>query len=67
MRKVVVNQYGNEIDYDAAVQFMEDDLREELHRKLAPCTDQEFFDAYANRYFETHKTEWYPNTFNPQM
>lgn len=67
MRKVVVNQYGNEIDYDAAVQCMEDDLREELHRELAPCTDQEFFDAYADRYFAIHNTEWYPNTFNPQM
>ena len=51
MRKVVVNQYGNEIDYDAAVQFMEDDLREELHRKLAPCTDQEFFDALRQSLF----------------
>lgn len=65
--RTVTNQYGNEIDYEASVQMMDDDLREELHRKLAPCTDQEFFDAYADSHLETYGTEWYPNTLNPQM
>jgi len=25
---------------------MDNEIREELHQKLAPCTDQEFIDAY---------------------
>ena len=65
--RTVTNQYGNEIDYEASVQMMDDDLREELHRKLAPCTDQEFFDAYSDAHLKTYSTEWYPNTLNPQM
>ena len=39
MRKTVVNEYGVNIDYDFAVSMMDDDLREEIHGELAPCTD----------------------------
>lgn len=38
----VKNFWDVEIDYDVAAQMMEDDLREEIHAYLAPCTDQEF-------------------------
>lgn len=34
------------MDYEAAAQMMDDDLREELHGELAPCTEQQFFRAY---------------------
>lgn len=54
MRKKVINEYGVGIDYDVAVSFMDDDLREQIHGDLAPCTDQEFFDEYAKR----HKKEF---------
>ncbi len=37
---------GKTIDFDAAVNLMDDEIREELHNKMAPCTDQEFLDAY---------------------
>lgn len=43
----VINDYGTEIRYNVAVSLMDDEIREELHRELAPCTDQEFFDAYC--------------------
>ena len=42
----VINKSGTQINYDAAVQLMDDDLREDLHAQLAPCTEQEFFTAY---------------------
>ena len=47
--KNVKNQYGVQIDFDAAVNLMDDDIRESVHRDLAPCTDQEFFDEYCKR------------------
>lgn len=31
---------------------MDDNLREEIHRDLSPCTDQEFIDEYARRHKE---------------
>lgn len=44
-KQVTLN--GKTIDFDAAVNLMDDEIREELHSKLAPCTDQEFMDAYV--------------------
>ena len=41
---------GNTIDFDAAVELMDDDLREEIHAALAPCTEQEFLDEYVKRH-----------------
>lgn len=38
---------GKSISFDAAVNLMDDQLREELHSTLAQCTDQEFLDAYV--------------------
>ena len=38
---------GYEVDFDVMVNIMDDEIREELHNKLAPCTDQEFADAYV--------------------
>jgi hypothetical protein len=32
--------------YNVAVNMMDDEIREELHRELAPCTDEEFLAAY---------------------
>lgn len=32
--------------YNAAVALMDDDIREDLHAELAPCTDAEFLAAY---------------------
>lgn len=29
--------------------YMDDDIREELHRDLAPCTHEEFLRAYIDR------------------
>lgn len=50
--KVLVNGY--EVDFDVVVNMMDDEIREELHNELAPCTDQEFVDAYV----EAHEAKY---------
>ena len=37
--------------YEAIVSLMDDDLREEVHTELAPCTDE----AFVRRYAELHE------------
>mgnify|MGYP002706013112 CR=1 FL=1 len=44
---MVINSYGVQIDYDAAVELMDEEIREEVAADLAPCTEQEFFTEYA--------------------
>ena len=44
--KFVLDKNGNEILWEAAAYMMDDDIRETLHFKLAPCDNQTFFDAY---------------------
>lgn len=43
---------GKEFDFNTVVNLMDDELREEIHRDLAPCTEQEFLDEYCKRHFE---------------
>ena len=49
---------GEKVDYDAAVALMDEDLREQLHLDLAPCTDQEFLDEYAEAHKAKYKEEF---------
>ena len=44
--KFVLDENGNEVLWSAAAYMMDDDIRETLHFKLAPCDEQTFFDAY---------------------
>lgn len=45
---VILNDYV--VNFDACVAMMDDDLREEIHNEIAPCTDQEFLDEYVKRH-----------------
>ena len=65
MRKTVVNEYGVNIDYDLAVSFMDDDLREQIHGTLAPCPDQEFFNEYVKRHEQKFNEVWELAKENP--
>lgn len=47
----IIDQDGEEIGYATAVNLMDDEIREELHAEMAPCTDQQFFDAYIERHY----------------
>lgn len=59
----VRNSYGEELYFDVVKYFMDDDIREELHRNMAPCTNQEFFDAYAKAHKEKFGTTWMCDDF----
>lgn len=61
----VINKSGTQINYDAAVQLMDDEIREELHAQLAPCTEQEFFAAYEAAHAEKYGEEWELSKENP--
>lgn len=52
-----VNLNGKTIDFDSAVNLMDDEIREDLHNKMAPCTDQEFLDAYAKAHADKYDGE----------
>lgn len=54
--KVILD--GREVDYDVCVNFMDDEIREELHAEIAPCTEQEFLDAYVERHAEKYGEEF---------
>lgn len=61
----VKNFYGAEIDFDVAANLMDDDLMEEIHRDLAPCDEQTFFDEYAKRHEYKFSEEWELSKPNP--
>lgn len=44
--------------YEAAVNLMDDEIREELHNEMAPCTELEFLEAYMERHEEKYGTEF---------
>jgi hypothetical protein len=45
MTKVTLNNH--EIDFDAAANLMDDEIRESLHGKFYEGQEQEFLDAYV--------------------
>ena len=59
MRHVKVN--GERVDYDATVNLMDDDLREELHSMCAPCNYQTFVDTYCVAHREKYGTDFIVN------
>lgn len=62
---MVINSYGVQIDYDAAVELMDDEIREDVAADLAPCTEQEFFAEYSKRHAEKYGEEWELDKSNP--
>lgn len=61
----VKNQHGTKLDFDSAVVLMDDEIREGLHNELAPCAEQEFFDAYVTKHEEKFGEEWELAKANP--
>lgn len=53
-----VTYNNNQVDFEAAVNLMDDEIREALHAELAPCTEQEFFDAYCKAHEEKYGEEF---------
>ena len=54
----VINLSGTYVYFEAAVNLMDDDLREELHLELAPCDNQKFFTAYELAHKEKFGEDW---------
>ncbi len=66
----VFNPYGVEIDFDAAVNLMDDELRERVHAELSDildyeCAEQVFFNAYCNHHMLKFGEEWELAKANP--
>ena len=62
----IKNEYGYEFDFEAAVNLMDGEICEELNDEIAPCTDQEFFDAYCKAHEEKFGEEFELAKANPQ-
>ena len=62
---MVININGHELDFESAVQYMDDEIREDLHGELAPCTEQEFFSAYEQAHEKKYGEEWELSKGNP--
>lgn len=60
----VKDYYGNNVNFDAAVEYMDDEIREQLHNQLTPCTEQEFFDAYAKAHAKKFNDEEFAPYYN---
>jgi len=55
MTNTIVNEYGYEMDYDAAVNMMDDDLREAIHNSITESmTPQQFFNAYCKAHLDKY-------------
>ena len=65
MHKQIRNQHGVLIYFDAAVQHMDDAIREDLHMELAPCTEEQFFNAYCEAHLQQFGEEFFLNGENP--
>lgn len=61
----VINKEGAEINFDAAVALMDDDIREQVNNDLAPCTEQDFFTAYETAHAKKFGAEWELSKANP--
>ena len=61
----VINMNGTVINYEAAVELMDDEICESLNFELAPCTEQEFFTAYEKAHAEKYGEEWELSKENP--
>lgn len=53
---------GNVIDFEAACNVMDCDLREEISMELAPCSNQTFLVAYAEAHERKFGEEFAPYT-----
>lgn len=45
-------------EFAAAVELMDDDIRESVHSDLAPCSDSEFLAEYKRRHLEKYGKEF---------
>lgn len=61
MKSYVKNQLGEAIDCEAVVELMDTEICEEMHRELAPCSNQKFYDEYCKRHKEKYDEDFAPD------
>ena len=61
----VVNQYGLDVDFDQAVNLMDDELCYRIHNELNIDDAQEFFDTYCKAHLEKYGEEFELAKENP--
>lgn len=61
----VQNKYGYVVDFETSVNYMDDEIRERLHREITPCTEQEFFSAYEIEHKKKFGEDWELPKRNP--
>ena len=47
--------------YDAAVELMDNDIRERLHSELSPCSEADFLAAYMKAHYDVYGSEFVVN------
>lgn len=65
----VVNSCGDTIvkrarDWDDVVMYMDPEIAESLHLRLAPCSNQEFFTAYCKAHEKKYNEPFIWDTEN---
>ncbi len=65
MNATVINTNGKEIDFEAAVNLMDDEIRETLANDGEERTEQEFFSAYEKAHEAKYGEEWELSKKNP--
>ena len=66
LRVTVKTDDGREIDFDSAVEIMDNDIRDEIADSLDYTVPQAFFTAYCNAHLEFYGEEFEPNKKNGQ-
>lgn len=61
----VQNTNGTVVDFQAAVNLMDDEIREELHNSQDWNSEQDFFEAYEKAHAEKYGEEWELSKANP--
>ena len=65
-KRIVLNQYDKEVDFEVAVNLMDDELREQIHQEFAPCTEQEFYNRYCKEHHNKFGEEFVIDMENGQ-
>lgn len=55
----------HKIPFQLATVLMDDEIREQLHNTIAPCSAQEFFSAYEKAHEQKYGEQWELSKANP--
>lgn len=61
----IINSNDVMIDFDLAVNYMDDEIRGTLHNEIAPCSEQKFFNSYCEKHFEKYGEQFELDKKNP--